>query len=134
MDTRTLYTTSAVSRADSRRVEVEGAEPGGLAIVEPPELGGRGDGWDPERLYAAALATCLHQSLVVLASTEGKDTTGSVVRAQVRLGDHGAQSYTIDARLVVELPNVRDPDRRRELVDRAAQHCPLAGGWDVSVG
>ncbi|MGZ3145351.1 hypothetical protein ACVDFE_25805 [Lentzea chajnantorensis] len=48
-----------------------------------------GDGsWDPEKLYAAALATCLHQAVVLAASTGDLDTTGSAVRARVAL-NHG---------------------------------------------
>ncbi|GGS55113.1 MULTISPECIES: OsmC family protein [Actinokineospora] len=126
-----LYSTAAVSR-DGGRVEVDGAEPDSLAIVQPAELGGSGGGWDPERLYAAALATCLHQSLVIVASSGGHDTSGSSVRAEVTLGESGAEAYDLRARLVVALPNV-DTDDRRQLVDQAVGHCPLAGGWDVSL-
>ncbi|MFE9749466.1 OsmC family protein [Saccharothrix saharensis] len=126
-----LYSTSAVSR--NGRVEVDGAEPTALTVIQPVELGGSGGGWDPERLFAAALATCVHQSLVVIASSAGHDTEGSAVRAEVTLSGHGAQQYDLDARLVVELPNITDDDRRRTLVDRVAQHCPLVNGWEVSV-
>ncbi|QQQ74123.1 OsmC family protein [Saccharothrix sp. 6-C] len=126
-----LYSTAAVSR--DGRVEVDDAEGTALAVTQPVELGGSGHGWDPERLFAAALATCLHQSLVLTASSGGHDTEGSAVRAEVSLSAHGAQRYDLDARLVVELPNVTDDAQRRTLVDRAAQHCPLANGWEVSV-
>ncbi|MFJ6674670.1 OsmC family protein [Actinosynnema sp. NPDC091369] len=127
-DMTKLYSTAAVSR--DGRVEVDGAA---LTVTQPAELGGTGGGWDPERLFAAALATCLHQSLVLTASSGGHDTGGSAVRAEVSLSAHGAQQYDLTARLFVELPNVTDEGQRRTLVDRAAQHCPLADGWEVSV-
>ncbi|MFD1146481.1 OsmC family protein [Saccharothrix hoggarensis] len=126
-----LYSTAAVSR--DGRVEVDGAEPTALAVTQPAELGGSGGGWNPEGLFAAALATCVHQSLVLLASSGGHDTHGSAVRAEVSLSEHGAQQYEINARLFVELPNVADAEQRRTLVDQAAQHCPLADGWEVSL-
>ncbi|MGX7825843.1 OsmC family protein [Actinokineospora sp. 24-640] len=133
MNATKLYSTAAVSRADTNRVEVDGADPGSLVIAEPVELGGSGGGWDPERLYAAALATCLHQSLVLVASTGGHDTTGSTVRAEVSLGASGAEAYELDAHLVVEIPEVAGAEARRGLVDQAVGHCPLAGGWTVTI-
>lgn len=126
-----LYSTAAVSR--DGRVEVDGAEPTALVVTQPVELGGSGGGWDPERLFAAALATCVHQTLVLIASSGGHDTEGSTVRAEVSLSERGAARYDLDARLFVELPNVTDDEQRRTLVDRAAQHCPLANGWEVSI-
>jgi lipoyl-dependent peroxiredoxin len=127
-----LYTTAAVSR-DDNRVEVDGADPGWLPIVEPAELGGQGGGWDPERLYAAALATCLHQSLVLIASGGGHDLAGSAVRAEISLSKRGAEVYDLTAELTVDLPGVADQGTRRAVVDQAVDHCPLAGGWQVTV-
>ncbi|TQM78685.1 organic hydroperoxide reductase OsmC/OhrA [Saccharothrix saharensis] len=126
-----LYNTAAVSR--NGRVEVDGAEPTALPVIQPVELGGSGGGWNPEHLFAAALATCVHQSLVLLASSAGHDTEGSTVRAEVTLSGHDAQQYDLAARLVVELPNITDHEQRRTLVDRVARHCPLANGWEMSV-
>jgi osmotically inducible protein OsmC len=129
-DDSVLYSTAAISRADSRNVRVEGADPPALSIADPRELGGSESGWDPERLYAAALATCLHQSVVLVASAGDVDTTHSAVRAEVQLSERGAERYEVEAHLTVELPDIPDQNRRRELLDQAVRHCPLVKGSD----
>ncbi|ANZ43343.1 hypothetical protein BBK82_37350 [Lentzea guizhouensis] len=94
---------------------------------------GDGDGaWDPEKLYAAALATCLHQAVVLAATTGDLDTSGSAVRARVTLNHENAQDYSIDAKLSITLPNVPG-DRRADLLDQAVRHCPLVNGWSVDL-
>ncbi|MFC6093189.1 OsmC family protein [Saccharothrix sp. BKS2] len=123
-----LYSTTAVSNAGSVRVD----DSADLPVAAPTELGGPGGGWNSEQLYAAALATCLHQSIVLMASSAGDDTSGCVVSAGVSLRHEGAEKYDVDARLKVELPNVPE-QRRQELVDLAISHAPLIGGWPVTV-
>ncbi|GGP54563.1 OsmC family protein [Saccharothrix coeruleofusca] len=125
-----LYTTTAVSTRAS--VRVDDAEPAELAVAAPRELAGPGGGWNPEQLYAAALATCLHQSLAVIASSAGDDLTGCQVTAGVSLRHEGTQTYDLDARLKVELPGVPE-ERRQDLVDLAVSHAPMIGGWHVAV-
>ena len=107
-------------------VAVSGSSSAPLAV-------GEGDGaWDPEKLYAAALATCLHQAVVLAATTGDLDTTGTAVRARVTLTHENAQDYSIDAELSIALPNV-PRERRAELRDQAVRHCPLVNGWTVGL-
>ncbi|WP_410665361.1 OsmC family protein [Amycolatopsis sp. lyj-84] len=107
-----------------------GAGPGGLSMADDQD--GSGDGWNPERLYAAALATCLHQAVVVVASTSDLDTTGSVVRGQVKLIHETGLDYSVDARLSVSLPEIPQT-RRQSVLDQAVIHCPLVNGWPVNL-
>ncbi|GAA3462660.1 OsmC family protein [Saccharothrix longispora] len=122
-----LYSTTAVSGPGA--VRVDDSE---LPVAAPPELGGPGGGWNSEQLYAAALATCLHQSIELIASSGGDDTSGCTVSAGVTLRHEGAEKYDVEARLKVELPNVPE-SRRQDLVDLAVSHAPLIGGWPVGV-
>ncbi|GAA1313134.1 OsmC family protein [Saccharothrix xinjiangensis] len=123
-----LYSTTAVSNSGS--VRVDGTAD--LPVAAPTELGGPGGGWNSEQLYAASLATCLHQSIVLIASSAGDDTSDCAVSAGVTLRHEGAEKYDVDARLKVELPNVPE-QRRQALVDLAVSHAPLIGGWPVTV-
>jgi lipoyl-dependent peroxiredoxin len=126
-----LYTTTATSSADA--VRVDNADPAELRVAAPRELAGQGGGWNSEQLYAAALATCLHQSIVLIASSGGDDVRECGVTASVSLRHVGPEKYDLDARLVVELPGVADDRRRQDLVDLAVSHAPLIGGWPVKV-
>jgi len=112
------------------QVRVAGVEPETLSLVGDGE--GAGQSWNPERLYAAALATCLHQAVVLAASTGGFDTEDSAVRAEAKLFHDTAQGYSVDARLSVSLPGV-PAERRQGVVDQATHHCPLVNGWTVEV-
>ncbi len=107
-----------------------GALSDGLSMADDHH--GSGDNWNPERLYAAALATCLHQAVVVVASTSDLDTTGSVVRGQVKLIHETALDYSVDARLSVSLPEI-PPARRQSVLDQAVTHCPLVNGWPLEL-
>ncbi|MFI9011858.1 OsmC family protein [Actinosynnema sp. NPDC053489] len=124
-----LYTARAVSRDDA--VSVEGATPDRLAVHSPGELGGPDGGWNPERLYAAALATCLHQSLVLVSSSAGVDTADASVRAEVTLRTDDGGAYHLDAALRVDLPGA-DPGARERLVGLAAAHCPMVDESQVT--
>jgi len=60
-----IYSTEATSSRGSVRVDGRGDL--AYAVGEPGD--GTADPLNPERLYAAALATCLHQSLTIAATS-----------------------------------------------------------------
>ncbi len=97
--TMTIKNAEAVSRAET--VGVTDAEPGTSAIADGTE-----SDWDPEKLYAATLATCLHQALVRAAPTGALDTSDTAVRAWVDLIYDTAQDYHVEVRLSVSMPRV----------------------------
>ncbi|MDG9704997.1 OsmC family protein [Streptomyces sp. DH37] len=122
-----LYTAQARSLHGTGRVDVSGRA--GLPVGAPGELGGSGQGYDPEQLYAAALATCLHQALVIAATETGVDPSGSEVTARVRLNDGGAQHYRFDATADVSLPSASGEQRER-VIGQALRICPLGDRLD----
>ncbi|MDT0382733.1 OsmC family protein, partial [Streptomyces sp. DSM 42041] len=102
---RALYTTTATSLHGPDRVEFSDAEGRSLPVVAPPAPGGHdGEVWAPEQFYAAAIATCLHQAIAVVASEIGADLAESRVAAEVQLEHSGALRYSLRTRVVVELP------------------------------
>ncbi|HEX5568602.1 MAG TPA: OsmC family protein [Streptomyces sp.] len=117
-----LYSAQARSRHGTGRVDVSGRD--SLPVSSPSELGGSGQGYDPEQLYAAALATCLHQALVIAATEVGADPSGSEVTARVRLSNPGAQHYAFDSTAEVRLPAAED--QRERIIAQALRICPIA--------
>ncbi len=108
MTTR-IQTAAATSRGGA--VDIEGAD--ALTVV----AAGEGDGLTAEHLYAAALATCLHQAVVLTASERGVDAEGSSVTVEVTLTHDGAQEYglaavlALDRRRSTRRPGGRSPSR-----------------------
>ncbi|MEE1927444.1 OsmC family protein [Streptomyces sp. TRM 70351] len=131
-DQRTLYTTTARSLPGLERVQIEDEADLRLAVSTPAGLGGAdgAEGWNPERLYAAALATCMHQAVELAAGTRGADTADSRVTARVALEHDGSLRYSFEARLTVELPRL-DADERAAVIREAVRSCPMARGVEV---
>ncbi|MEU3192937.1 OsmC family protein [Streptomyces sp. NPDC006992] len=132
MSHHTLHTTAAYSvKGDSSSPDGDrvGVEEGGreLPVAAPPGPQAAHDGteWSPEQLYAAAVASCLHQTLGVVGSETGADLSGSRVRAEVALSHEGALRYSFTTRAAVALPNV-DPRARNGIVREAMRSCPVS--------
>jgi len=102
----------------------------------PRELGGNGEGTNPEQLFAAAYAACYLSALHGVGKRMGVDTTGAQVSASVGLGKTSDVAYGISVELDVYAPNVPS-DRRQELADGAHQVCPYSnatrGNVDVKL-
>lgn len=122
-----LYSAQARSLHGTGRVDVSGRA--GLPVGAPGELGGSGHGYDPEQLYAAALATCLHQAVVIAAGETGVDPAGSEVTARVRLSTGGSQHYAFTATADVALPSADDAQRER-VIAQALRICPISDHLD----
>ena len=107
-----------------------------LKVAMPPQLGGDGDGTNPEQLFAAGYSSCFHNALVLVGRRSGFDLTGSTVTAKVGIGPNPQLGYGLAVALSVSLP-VLDPDIAANLVDAAHQVCPYSnatrGNIDVSI-
>ena len=118
-----LYRVAAHSRAADDSVSTDDGSVD-LLVKAPPELGGPGGGANPEALFAAAYATCLHAAVALVASGQGVDTSASEVHAITRTG-RDDQGYVWGVDVDVVLPGT-DEDARRRIVDQAARICPIA--------
>ncbi|MFF7266688.1 organic hydroperoxide resistance protein [Streptomyces sp. JV178] len=107
-----------------------------LRVAMPPELGGDGNGTNPEQLFAAGYSSCFHNALVLVGRREGYDLTGSTVAAKVGIGPNKQRGYGLAVALSVSLP-VLDQDIAAKLVDAAHQVCPYSnatrGNIDVTI-
>jgi len=91
----------------------------------PKELGGSGEGTNPEQLFAAGYAACFLSALHGSAKALGVDTTDAAVSASVGIGPNGDGGYGLAVELDVYMPNV-PVDRRGEASDAAHAVCPYS--------
>lgn len=121
-----LYTAAAT--ADGGREGRTASDDGRLDLVVsvPRELGGSGEGTNPEQLFAAGFAACFHSALKLVARTARQDVEESAVTAQVGLGQLAEGSgYGLQVHLRVSLPGL-DEDDAAALVARADAVCPYS--------
>lgn len=132
-----LYTARALATGDGRDGQAR-TDDGKLVVdlASPAQMGGDGNGTNPEQLFAAGYAACFHSALRVVARRAKADVTGSTVRAEVDLGSIGSGAFGIGVRLEVSLPEL-DVEEARTLVDAAHQVCPYSnatrGNVDVQL-
>ena len=91
----------------------------------PKEMGGSGDGTNPEQLFAAGYAACFLSALHGVGKRMGVDTKDAQVSASVSIGKTSDVAFGLAVELDIYAPNV-PVDRRQELADGAHQVCPYS--------
>jgi Ohr subfamily peroxiredoxin len=125
MPDKVLYTAEATSSGDGRNGHVVSSDHRlDLDLAMPPELGGSGNGTNPEQLFAAAYAACFHSALRSLARRAGVDAAGSTVTAQVGVGPE-ADMYGLEVTLIISIPGL-EQEKTRELAEAAHHRCPYS--------
>ena len=125
MPEKVLYTAQAISTGDGRNGHVTSAHGRiDLDLAVPPEMGGSGNGANPEELFAAGYAACYHSALRATARRTGVDVNGSTVTADVGIGPEG-DAFDLVVTLEIYLPNAC-PEQAREAADAAHQVCPFS--------
>ncbi|MCW6004011.1 organic hydroperoxide resistance protein [Micromonospora sp. CPCC 205371] len=120
-----IYTAVATSTGrDGRATTSDGKLDVKLAMQK--ELGGDGDGTNPEQLFAAGYAACFATALRLVAQRQRLDTEGASVTAEVGLGPNGAGGFQLDVTLRVALPGRLSPEEGRTLVEATHQVCPYS--------
>jgi Ohr subfamily peroxiredoxin len=125
MPDKVLYTAEATSTGDGRSGHVVSSD-GRLDfdLAPPTEMGGTGNGTNPEQLFAAGYSACFHSALRVVARRAHVDPGESTVTAQVGIGPDG-EAYGLVVTLVITIPAL-DRERVRELAEAAHQVCPYS--------
>jgi lipoyl-dependent peroxiredoxin len=120
-----LYTAEVTSTGDGRTGHVLSSDHRlDLELAVPAEMGGDGDGTNPEQLFAAAYAACFHSALRGVARQAGVDARESTVTALVGIGPEG-EMYDLVVTLVIVIPGL-DREQTRELAEAAHQDCPYS--------
>ncbi|MFD0684721.1 organic hydroperoxide resistance protein [Actinomadura fibrosa] len=95
-----------------------------LPLAVPREMGGSGDGTNPEQLFAAGYAACFASALGAVARATKQDVRDVSVTAEVGIGGDVENGFGLSVVLRVELPD--DLENGRELVEKAHQVCPYS--------
>ncbi|MCF8609837.1 organic hydroperoxide resistance protein [Gordonia sp. HY285] len=107
-----------------------------LQLAVPKEMGGSGEGANPEQLFAAGYAACFHSALQMVARSQKVDLGDSSVGARVGIGPNGSGGFELTVALEVIIPDL-DHDAAQALADAAHQVCPYSnavrGNVDVAV-
>ncbi|PXX52687.1 Ohr subfamily peroxiredoxin [Nocardia tenerifensis] len=134
---RILYTAEALATGDGRNGHARTTD--GKVDVElaaPKEMGGSGEGTNPEQLFAAGYAACFHSALRLVGKQAGANIDDSAVGAKVGIGPNDAGGFGLAVTLEVSLPHLSRADAQA-LADKAHQVCPYSnatrGNIDVDV-
>ncbi|MFI9509743.1 organic hydroperoxide resistance protein [Nocardia sp. NPDC052566] len=134
---KVLYTAEALSTGDGRNGNARATD-GKLdvTLASPKEMGGSGEGTNPEQLFAAGYAACFHSALRLVGKAAKANVDDSAVGSKVSLGQNDAGGFQLAVTLEISLPHVA-ADEARALVDKAHQVCPYSnatrGNIDVDL-
>lgn len=134
---KTLYTAEALSVGSGRSGHVRTSDGTlDLDLAPPKDLGGTGEGTNPEQLFAAGYAACFHSALLGQARQHKLAVEGSSVGARVSLGPAEGGAYALAVELEVSIPGL-DRAQAQELADAAHAVCPYSnatrGNIEVTV-
>jgi Ohr subfamily peroxiredoxin len=133
-----VYSTTAISSGDGRNGFVSLADgTKTIKLASPPEMGGSGDGMNPEQLFAMGYSACFHSVLKFLARSKNLSSADSAVIATVRLEKpEGGGGFRLGVTMEVELPEL-DKAQAADLIEEAHRMCPYSqatrGDADVEV-
>ncbi|WP_432164761.1 organic hydroperoxide resistance protein [Streptomyces sp. bgisy031] len=131
-----IYTAVATAThgRDGRAVSSDGRLDLQLGI--PTEMGGNGQGTNPEQLFAAGYSACFASALGLVGRAAKVDISDAAVTAEVGIGKQG-EGFGLAVTLRVELPEAVDAETGRKLVEQAHQVCPYSnatrGNIDVEL-
>ncbi|KAI1795612.1 OsmC-like protein [Ganoderma leucocontextum] len=119
------YTAHATARGQGRNGQVKSHDDDGLELrlAMPKSLGGKGDGQNPEQLFAMGYAACFLNALQMVAGRTGKVDVArnATVHAQVHIGQpEGNEGFALQVDIQVE--GVEDVD----LIEAGHKACPYS--------
>ncbi|MFI6950269.1 organic hydroperoxide resistance protein [Streptomyces sp. NPDC050422] len=108
-----------------------------LHLRQPKELGGDGEGGNPEQLFAIGYAACFATVLSMVGRSRELDADDAAIDSRVALLPTGAGTFGLAVELDILLPSVGDPGQRADLVRTAHRMCPYSnatrGNIDVTL-
>jgi lipoyl-dependent peroxiredoxin len=133
-----IYTAEAT--VTGGRTEGHGRTNDGLLDVQlrrPAELGGEGEGTNPEQLFAVGFAACFESALGAVARRERLEAQDVSIDSQVSLIPTEERGFRLGVELDVTLPRIQDFEQAKQLVAAAHQVCPYSnatrGNVDVKL-
>ncbi|MFI6172826.1 organic hydroperoxide resistance protein [Nocardia sp. NPDC051052] len=132
-----LYTAEALATGDGRNGHARTTDGKvDVTLATPKEMGGSGEGTNPEQLFAAGYSACFHSALRLVGKQDKANVDDSAVGAKVSIGPNDAGGFELAVTLEVSLPHLSREDAQA-LADKAHQVCPYSnatrGNIDVTV-
>ncbi|MFF3227371.1 organic hydroperoxide resistance protein [Nocardia suismassiliense] len=132
-----LYTAEALATGDGRNGHARTTDGKvDVDLAAPEEMGGSGQGTNPEQLFAAGYAACFHSALRLVGKQAKANIDDSAVGAKVGIGPNDAGGFALAVTLEVSLPHL-SREEAQALADKAHQVCPYSnatrGNIDVDV-
>ena len=120
---KVLYTARVHTTGGGRDGGVSKSDDGHLDVTHTPP--GKGNGTNPEQLFAAGYSACFIGAMKAVAGKQGISLPEDLsIDAEVDLGPVG-QAVGVAARLTIHLPGM-DRDAAQKLIDAAHQVCPYS--------
>jgi Ohr subfamily peroxiredoxin len=95
-----------------------------LAMSLPKDIGGAGDGMNPEQLFAMGYSACFGSAILAMGKKHGADTSSAKVHCEVVL-NKDETSFALTVSLKVSMPGVEKATAEAILHD-AHQICPYS--------
>jgi len=128
MSVSVKYSTSATATGGGRDGS-SALDDGGLVIkmTPPKELGGNGQGNNPEQLFAMGYASCYLSAMRFVAGAEklGAVPPDASVRATVGIGPRSDDGFGLTVKLEVSMPGV-DRAVAEKIAERGHAVCPYS--------
>jgi len=106
-------------------------------LRRPTEMGGDGEGTNPEQLFAVGYAACFEGALGVVARRERVEVGDASIDSKVSLVTTEERGFTVAVELDVTLPQVTDAAEAVRIVAGAHEVCPYSnatrGNIDVKL-
>jgi osmotically inducible protein OsmC len=134
---KVLYTAEA--EVTGGRIAGHGRTSDGKLEVDlrvPQELGGEGDGTNPEQLFAIGFAACFEGALAVVGRRQRAQSDDATIASKVKLLPTGDGGFKLAVDMDVTLPSIDDADKAVDVVRAAHKVCPYSnatrGNVDVA--
>jgi osmotically inducible protein OsmC len=127
MSIEVVYTAESTATGGGRDGHVKSTDGKIDLDTRPPkEMGGSGEGVNPELLFSAGYSACFLGALRVIARMEKVDLDDATgITAQIGFGNDSEGGYGLAARLIGYLPGL-EQSQAEELMDKAHQFCPYS--------
>src|SRR5699024_1262262 len=134
---RALYTAEALATGEGR--DGNGRTSDGQVDVDlatPTDMGGSGNGTNPEQLFAVGYAACFHSALRLVAGQTKANIDGSSVGSRGSLGTDNEGGSQLAVELEATPPHLVKAEAQA-LADKAHRVCPYSnatrGNIDVTI-
>ena len=97
-----------------------------VALRRPREMGGEGEGTNPEQLFAVGYAACFEGALGAAARRDKLEVGDVAIDSSVSLIPTEERGFKLGVALAVTLPSVPDQEQAIGLVQAAHKICPYS--------